>query len=244
MTTYIMRLDDACPHWDAEKWSRMEEILDTYGIKPLVGLIPAVEDPELLKYPEDKGYWDRVKCWKDKGWELALHGCTHLYETAEGGINPVQKRSEFAGLPFDRQKQKIRLGVSELASHGIDPEVFFAPSHTFDQETLKALKEETRIRVVSDTFASDVYRDGGFSFVPVQSGHAVNLPFRTVTFCYHPNLMAQDDFEALSSFLEDHSNEFCSLMDAVCRAGDRGRSLADVALQWMYFTVRKLRGVR
>ena len=53
MTKYIMRLDDACPHWDAGKWNRIESILDNYGIMPLVGLIPVVEDPDLVIYPED-----------------------------------------------------------------------------------------------------------------------------------------------------------------------------------------------
>ena len=29
-----------------------------------------------------------------------------------------------------------------MRSHNLDPEVFFAPSHTFDENTLQALKEE------------------------------------------------------------------------------------------------------
>lgn len=52
MTKYIIRLDDACPHWDAGNWNRIESIFDNYGIMPLVGLIPLVEDPDLVIYPE------------------------------------------------------------------------------------------------------------------------------------------------------------------------------------------------
>ena len=37
MSRYIMRLDDACPRHDRDKWQRMEELLNAYGVKPIVG---------------------------------------------------------------------------------------------------------------------------------------------------------------------------------------------------------------
>ena len=40
MSQYILRLDDASDYMDVKKWQRMEELLDRYGIKPLVGVIP------------------------------------------------------------------------------------------------------------------------------------------------------------------------------------------------------------
>ena len=208
MTTYVMRLDDACPHWDVDKWARMEGVLDRFGIKPLVGLIPAVEDPELLKYPADDGYWGRVEGWKEKGWELALHGCTHVYCTGSGGLNPVNDRSEFAGLPLDVQREKVSRGIAELAVHDVSPRVFFAPSHTFDANTLEALRLESGIRVVSDTVALKPYSRDGFTFVPQQSGRARVLPFPLVTFCYHPNTMEDGDFRALEAFLEKNAGKF------------------------------------
>ena len=39
-----MRLDDACEKWNKSNWIRMEILLDHYGIKPLVGIIPHCED--------------------------------------------------------------------------------------------------------------------------------------------------------------------------------------------------------
>ena len=38
MSQYILRLDDASDYMDVKKWQRMEELLDRYGIKPLVGI--------------------------------------------------------------------------------------------------------------------------------------------------------------------------------------------------------------
>jgi predicted deacetylase len=87
-----------------------------------------------------------------------------------------------------------------MREHGIDPKVFFAPAHTFDNNTLIALKECSNIRIISDTIANDVYSQFGFTFVPQQSGRVRKLPFKTVTFCYHPNVMNDDEFVRLEKF--------------------------------------------
>lgn len=95
----------------------------------------------------------------NKGWIIALHGYNHVYSTNEGGINPVNKRSEFAGISLEQQKKKIRSGVKIFRENGHDPQVFFAPSHTFDENTIKALKEESNIRIISDTIANRTYQN-------------------------------------------------------------------------------------
>jgi predicted deacetylase len=158
MTKYIMRLDDASEYMDVPKWKRIEDLLDAYHIKPLVGIIPDNKDPSLVNaYPRDVNFWETVDRWGKKGWELALHGCYHKYTTQEGGLNPINPRSEFAGVPLSQQCEMIRHGLQILHAHDVFPKVFFAPSHTFDENTLLALKKESDIRVISDTIANDVY---------------------------------------------------------------------------------------
>ena len=121
MSQYILRLDDASDYMDVEKWQRMEALLDRYEIKPLVGIIPDNRDSSLTEsYKQDLEFWDKTARWKAKGWELALHGCYHKYTTEEDGINPVNKRSEFAGVSLDKQKEMIRHGVDVLKDHGIE----------------------------------------------------------------------------------------------------------------------------
>ena len=41
----------------------------------------------------------------------------------------MNKRSEFAGISLEQQKEKIRSGVKIFRENGHDPQVFFAPSH-------------------------------------------------------------------------------------------------------------------
>ena len=73
---------------------------------------------------------------------------------------------------------------------------------------MKALKEKTNIRVISDTIANDVYKKGDFWFIPQQSGGVRELPLKIVTFCYHPNVMEDKDFVVLEKFLQEHKNDF------------------------------------
>lgn len=117
MKQYLIRLDDACPTMNREKWGRMEEILDKHGVKPMVGVIPHNEDPKQKIDSEDVGFWEKVKTWKDKGGTIALHGYNHCYASNGGmeGLNPMWSRSEFAGLPLESQREKgwLRCAITE-----------------------------------------------------------------------------------------------------------------------------------
>lgn len=235
MTEYIMRLDDASDYMDIEKWNRMECLLDKYNVKPIFGIIPDNHDEALIsEYERNPDFWCLVHSWIDKGWTPALHGYEHRYVTDQGGINPINNRSEFAGLPYEEQADKIDKGWNTLLAHNIKPEVFFAPSHTFDRTTLEAIKEKTDIRVICDTIACDVYKEGDFWIIPQQSGRVRRIPLKTVTFCYHPNMMKDADYQKLESFLQDAQfSSYSSL-----KFKNRSLSLIDKIIKKVYFIRR------
>ena len=54
---YLIRLDDACPTMNRRKWQRIEDILDRYGVKPMVGVIPANADPKQIIDEPDRHFW-------------------------------------------------------------------------------------------------------------------------------------------------------------------------------------------
>jgi len=238
MKHLYIRLDDACEKMDIDKWSLIEKLLDKYSVKPIVGIIPHCEDPMMDKYPFDCAFWEKVQIWMDKGWTIALHGYNHVYSTCCGGINPVNKRSEFAGESLDIQKEKIRKGVSVFRNHGIDPVVFFAPSHTFDEFTLTALREESNIEIISDTIAWDSYKYRDFVFIPQQSGRVRKLPFKTTTYCYHPNSMDIDDYKKLEIFLKSH--RISDLSQVGFYNFNRKKTLFDRLLSMLYFLCKKI----
>ena len=233
MAKYIIRLDDACPKRDIKKWDKIKCLLDKYNIRPLVGIIPNCKDPDMEKYSEDSNFWiGRVKSWKEKNWTLALHGYEHVFVTEDAGINPVNKKSEFAGLSLEEQREKIRNGIEVLRKYGIEPNVFFAPAHTFDVNTLEALKLESDIRIISDTPTNKRYCRYGMTFVPQQSGHVRKLPFNVVTFCYHPNTMKDKDFRQLEDFVKKYRYYF---IDFPSDEIDNKLSLYDKLLMKIYY---------
>ena len=239
-TRYLIRLDDACPYMDKAKWQRMEDILDKFGVKPLVGIIPANADHETIIDPEDAVFWENALRWVEKGWSIALHGFDHVCVTESGGLNPVHKRSEFAGLPYEKQKEKISSGYTILKEHGFEVEWFFAPSHTFDANTLKVIKECTPIRKVSDMIATKPYLYDGITFAPCQMGRLRAMPIKGYwCACYHPNIMKDEEFALLEEFLKAHSAEFISFAE-LPKAGKKG--LTDRLLSVAYYTLRKIKG--
>ena len=238
MKQYFLRLDDTSDYMDVEKWKRMETLVDRYNIKPIFGIIPDNRDESLIKkYIHNPDFWELVHKWIDKGWVPAMHGCYHQYITNEGGINPINRRSEFAGVSFDKQQEMVNYGYKLLLDKNVNPNVFFAPSHTFDLNTLKALKAVTPIRIVSDTIAYDIYKDEDFWFIPQQCGAVRRLPFKIVTFCYHPNTMTEESFDKLDCFLSSNKKYFVPFSKSLLK--DRNKNVFDKVLNSIYMYKHK-----
>lgn len=239
---YMIRIDDASEYMDVEKWNVFEELLDKYEIKPIVGIIPNNQDVDLVsKYQIDSKFWNKARAWQSKKWTIGLHGYTHANLSNSGGINPVNYQSEFAGVRLEEQKKKIANGIRIFKENGLNPDVFFAPSHTFDINTLEALRVESDIRVVSDTVANNIFKMGEFYFIPQQSGHVRKLPFKVITFCYHPNNMNEKDYNKLEVFIIKYKEKFGSFKDITFV--DRKPSLYDKGLRKLYFLFRAVREI-
>lgn len=240
---YLIRLDDACPFMDAHKWQRIEDIMDRFGVKPLVGIIPDAKDKLVVRNSEDVSFWEKAKIWQEKGWAMALHGYDHIYISKEGGLNPLWNRSEYAGVPIEKQRKKMREGFDILKSHGINPKFFFAPSHTFDISTLEVLREETDIRVISDTYALKPYKKYGFAFIPCQIGHPQEMIIPGLfTICLHPNNMNEAQISELIIFLKGNCQNVLSFNDVDIDNLGKMR-LIDKIVQWAYFTLRRMRRI-
>lgn len=240
-TKYLIRLDDACACMDAKKWQRVEDILDNNGVKPLVGIIPANADPQTMIDSEDSLFWEKAHRWMKKGWDIALHGYDHVCISEDGlnGLNPVWKRSEYAGVPFEKQVEKIRKGLSALKDKGFNPKYFFAPSHTFDRNTLEALRQESEISIISDTYSLKPYMKNGFLFIPCQLGSPKEMKIPGLfTICLHPNNMSNAQFEQLEHFLRKNQKNMISFGEIdVAKYGEI--RMIDRLVQWAYFKMRR-----
>ena len=135
-----IRIDDISPAMDWEKFHAFRELLERYGVNPLIGVVPDNRDGNLNRGAENPEFWQYVKQLQESGWVVALHGYRHLYTEKKGGMFPLNGFSEFAGVPYGRQVEMLERGREILESHGIRTDIFMAPAHSYDKNTLKALK--------------------------------------------------------------------------------------------------------
>lgn len=206
---YIVRIDDACPTNNLGKWDYLESCLDKFKIKPIVCVIPDNKDKKLLCHGSfDNHFWDRVHRWVNKDWLIALHGSTHEFTTHKKGLVPLNNYSEFAGVPLTIQREKIKNGVKIFEENGVKPRLWVAPAHTFDRNTLKVLREETDIRVISDGLSVYPYNQNGFLWIPQQMW-AFNKKEKGVwTICLHPDVIDAGWIDTLINSVMENKLQF------------------------------------
>ena len=206
MTQYCFRLDDICDTLDWHKFNRLTNIFNEYNIKPLLGVIPKNEDDSLMIDRPNPDYLDLITSLVDIGWEVSMHGFEHLYCNREAGILKYPNKSEFSGLPFEEQKNKIRNGKRILADIGLVTNVFMAPSHSFDHITIEALKSEG-FEYITDGFGILPYKINGIVLVPQQVANVKEFMAGNITFCLHPNNLTETDFRNIERFVKkNHKN--------------------------------------
>jgi predicted deacetylase len=196
---YIIRLDDACDTLNKKNWNSIEKIMDKFKVKPIVSVIPENLDSSLHYDTKDKNFWKKVRKWEKKGWCVALHGFNHLFHKVHKKklFFPYYNTSEFAGLKKNIQCNLIKKSYKKFLKQGIRPKVWVAPRHTFDANTLKALEEETPIRIISDGIAFQPYNFKNFIFVPQQLWWPIKKKFGIWTICLHPNTMSNTKIDEL-----------------------------------------------
>lgn len=214
---YIIRLDDISWDMDYLKFNRMAEILNKYGIKPLVGVIPKNEDfkfKQLDNRMQEEEFWKLMKkLHSEHGWQIALHGYEHRYITCKSGILGINPRSEFAGVDEEDQCSKINLGKKILIDQGLKISAFMAPAHSFDNNTLKSLKKNG-IYAVTDGYGIYPYMREGIVFVPQLCAKPRKMRFGVYTFCFHTNTMDSSDFNTLEDFIKNNVENIISFDEA------------------------------
>lgn len=233
-----VRLDDACPTMKSNSWAALEAVLDDAGIQPLVAVVPDNQDPDLAMGETDPEFWAKVRGWQSKGWTIGLHGHRHLLaETDHRGLVPFHSRSEFAGVNLDEQKERIRAAIGIFRRESIEPTAWVAPAHSFDENTLLALRECTDIRVVSDGIALAPFSRGSFTWVPQQLWRFRRMPFGVWTVCLHPDELTPSDLAQIRDWLKANKGMLRSFSELL--ADPPSVSILDMAFSLAYWAARR-----
>lgn len=230
------RMDDIAPDMDWNKFYKVKEVFDKYEIRPLVGIIPDNRDDN-IKYSEPaNNFWNVVRELKKSGWEIAQHGYQHLISEKGGGILNVNSYGEFSGLSYSEQLDKICKGRDVLIKNGINTTIFMAPAHSYDINTLKALKE-ANFEYVTDGYSLFPYYKDGLKFIPCQISQPKKMIIPGImTVCIHSNNSTSKDLLNLEKFIMDNRKLIINYDEAL---DIKSRNLRGLISERLILLIRK-----
>lgn len=216
----LLRFDDICPTMNWEQWGKAKEMMDEAGVTAMLGVVPDCTDPDLMIDSPRPDFWEYVKDLQSQGFTIAMHGYHHQFEIKAKGLVTRNKISEFAGLSYERQLEKIRKGREILNSHGINTDLFFAPAHSYDDNTLRALTA-CGFRYVSDGLSCKPYKRQGIVLLPCRSGGIPRLERKRgyITAVVHAHEWVRagkaQDWQKFKDLIKHHSVELCSFKEFI-----------------------------
>ena len=212
----LIRFDDIAENMNWHLMAKCEKIFDELNIKPVMGVIPNNQDKDLLVYPKKENFWQIVKKWQLKGWEIAMHGYNHIYDndTNKKDFFEYGGKSEFYGHSLDSQSKKIKKGLDIFKKNNIKIRTFFSPNHTYDFNTFKALKL-SGINEVIDGYGFNPYLEDNIIFIPQLFYKPFFLPFGLQTTQIHLNYWTENEFNKFSELIYKNKKKIISYDDAL-----------------------------
>jgi predicted deacetylase len=205
--SYIFRLDDITPAMDWGRFWALLQLFKRHGIKPLLGVVPDNRDRNLNRGPAHADFWKILRTLSAADdIDIAQHGYQHIlvHRPRASILGPAegirQEVSEFAGDTYNDQSFRIREGRLILEKNGLSTTYWMAPNHSYDQDTLYALRDNG-FTALSDGIALFPYIKEGLVFVPQTSWKPRWMPVGVHTVCLHTNSITPRDIKKLRLFL-------------------------------------------
>lgn len=216
-TGILIRIDDVCENMNWNLMSKLESLFDNYSIKPVLGVIPNNRDEDFLSFPRNDNFWDQVRKWQDKGWEIVQHGDTHIYDrlcSKKSDYFEYGGGSEFFGHPLDVQEKRIKNGLEKFKREKINIRSFFAPNQTYDENTFVALKN-CGINEVIDGYGLMPYTEKNVKFIPQLFEKVVLLPFGIQSTKLHLHIWDENDYKKFENFIKTNSKKIITYDQAL-----------------------------
>ena len=152
-----------------------------------------------------------------------MHGFDHVYntDTKKNDFFGYGGKSEFYGHPFEYQKKKIEEGLKIFSKEKINIRSFFAPNHTYDLNTFKALKING-IDYVIDGYGLKPYSEFEINFIPQLFYKERILPFGIQSTQIHLNYMDEDNFIKFKNFVIKNKKRIINFDEAI-NASNNGK---------------------
>jgi predicted deacetylase len=242
-TGILIRIDDVCENMDWELMKKLELLFDQYSIKPVLGVIPNNMDKEFLAFSRNNNFWEQVRKWQAKGWEIVQHGNTHIYDklcSKKSDYFNYGGGSEFFGHSLNTQESRIKKGLEKFKKEGINIRAFFAPNQTYDENTFIALKNSD-IKEIIDGYGLMPYTEKNIKFIPQLFEKVVLLPFGIQSTKLHLHSWKEVDYVNFEKFIKKNSNKIITYDYAL---GKINNNLFYRLLRFITIIVLKLKRLR
>ena len=216
-TGILIRIDDVCENMNWDLMSKLESLFDNHSIKPVLGVIPNNRDEDFLSFPRNDNFWDQVRKWQVKGWEIVQHGDTHIYDrlcSKKSDYFEYGGGSEFFGHPLNVQEKRIKNGLEKFKREKINIRSFFAPNQTYDENTFIALKN-CGINEVIDGYGLMPYTEKNVKFIPQLFEKVVLLPFGIQSTKLHLHVWDENDYKKFENFIKINSKKIITYDQAL-----------------------------
>lgn len=193
-------MDDITPNMNWKQFWKYINLFKKNNVKPLLGVVPDNCDKELNVEEENYDFWRIIKSLQSNGTvEIAQHGYEHK------NIGQNNYFSEFVGLPYEQQLEKIKKGRDVLINNNIYTDIWMAPWHSYDDETIKTLKH-LKFKKITDSIALYPFKCNDMLFVPQQLWKPRYFPFGILTICLHINEINNQIFERVKKHVESNAD--------------------------------------
>ena len=147
---------------------RFVPLIEEFGIKPILAVVPDNRDPELELSPPDPEFLGRDARNGGGGATIALHGYRHLCEQRGARAAAAAPRDGVRGRARGRRSASgFRRGLAILRGHGLNPRIWVAPRHGFDAQHCGRCAQR-EFTPFSDGFARVPFTRGGVTWIPQQ----------------------------------------------------------------------------
>ncbi len=242
---FILRFDDICETMAWNRFYLIKDLLLSLNIKPILGVIPINKDPKLQIFkPRDRKYFfSTIKnLQKNNQWSIAQHGTYHTYHKISNDLLEINSKSEFSELSYKQQLNLIKIGKTELLKYDIKSNIFMAPSHSFDEKTLEALKF-IGFKYITDGFGFYPMKKYELTFVPQLFSSFNNIGFGIYTVCIHLNTLSDKNFENLINNIKNKRNSIISFDEAI-KYTNQTSLMDNIIWNFLKKTLKKYRSVK
>jgi len=215
---YLLRFDDICPTMNWRVWETVERILVERQIRPLLAVVPDNRDRNLMVETAHPDFWGSVRRWRDWGWTIGMHGYQHTYISRDAGILRLKPASEFAGMPASEQSRRLAAGLKIFRENGVEPQVWVAPGHSFDWNTVAALRELGITRISDGLFFAPRRDRTGCTWIPQQLWRFRRMLRGTWTVCLHHNSWGRAELARFDESVTAYAGALCGFEEIIGRA--------------------------